>query len=155
VGEELAQPRVGDDIAGDRVDISADLAGPSRLEPRELRLQADVVGARELVRQLARRERPRAVRVVAVDLRGGVDDDGLARLDRDVARARVRQRAVRPAGDDRRESALLGAELAHRPLDHQASSVSVRPTKRSSASRAKASFVIAAAGGSRRARPAP
>ena len=94
-----------------------DLAGPGRLEPRELRLQADVVGARELVRQLARRERPRAVRVVAVDLRGGVDHDRLARLDRDVARARVRQRAVRPAGDDRRERHVLGAEVAHRPLD--------------------------------------
>ena len=47
-------------------------------------------------RQLAGRERPRAVRDVAADVGAGVDDDQLARLDRRVAGTPVRPAPVGP-----------------------------------------------------------
>src|SRR5262245_5916609 len=85
VAEELAVAGVVDHLPRDRVDVAPRPSGPCRLEPGELAREADVVGAHELVRERPGRERPRAVRVVAAELRGGVDDDRLALLDRDVA----------------------------------------------------------------------
>ena len=63
------------------------------------------------------RVRPRAVRGVAVELRAPVDRDEHAVGDLDVARNRVRQRAVRARGDDRRERRALGAHAAHLRLE--------------------------------------
>ena len=109
--------------------------GPHRLEPRELRRAGRPRTPRELVRQLARRERARAVRAVAVDAAAGVD--GHERLPGPISASRVSAcglRAVLAGGDDHVERELRRAELVEERRIRQASSRSVRPTKRSSAS---------------------
>src|SRR5437588_3256516 len=90
VPEAPAEARVLDHVPGDAVDLGAVSARDARGKPGELRAEADLVGARELLGQLARRERPRAVRVVAVDRAAGVDDDGRPLLDQPLARLAVR-----------------------------------------------------------------
>ena len=61
VAELLAPAGRRDHVARGRVGVAAADARAVRVEARELRLEADVVGARELVRELAGRERARAV----------------------------------------------------------------------------------------------
>ena len=85
--------------------------GPRRREARQLALERRGVGGLELVRQRAGGEGARAVGVVAVDHRAGVDHDRLAGLDRAVGRPRVRLGGVRARGDDRLEGRRVGAVL--------------------------------------------
>ena len=117
VAEEVAEALGGDQVARDRVDLAAARARAYRLERRQLRAQADVVRARQLVRQVAGRERARAVRAVVAELGRRVDDDRLASLDHPVARAGVRLRAARACPDDHRECGLVRPELAHQRLE--------------------------------------
>ena len=97
----------------------------------QLGREADLVRAGELVGQRAGRERPRAVGVVAVERRGGVDDDAHVRLDHTVAGARVRRARRSPR---RRRSA--GTPSRPRPSSrivdsiHQASSLLRPPDER-------------------------
>ena len=68
VPELLAPAGLLDHAARRPVGVGAAHARSDRLEPRELRRQADLVRTRQLVRQLARGVRARAVRRVAADL---------------------------------------------------------------------------------------
>ncbi len=106
-----------DHAGGELVHLAPLGARMDRVEALLLRVLRDLVGAREVVRQVAGRERARAVGAVAVDHRARVDDDQLVRLDAPVARMVVRDGAVRAAADDRVEGGGVGAGLAHRPLD--------------------------------------
>src|SRR5207253_1627771 len=117
VAELLAQAGRGDHVARRRIRLLRLDAGPRRLETLELRLEADVVGALELVRKLAGGERARAVRAVPVEHCSRIDHDRRPPLDHTVAAVGVRPSAVRPGGDDGVESLLLGSELVE-VLEH-------------------------------------
>ena len=145
VAEEVSEALGRDQVARDRVHLAAARARPYRLERRQLCAQADVVRARQLVRQIARREGARAVRAVVAELRRRVDDDRLTPLDHPVARAGVRLRAARARPTITGKAASSAPSSCISDSNHQASSFSVRPTKDCSASRSKHSLVIAAA----------
>jgi hypothetical protein len=117
VAEVLGVPGAVDDRAGDRVDLLAQRPGPDGGERLGLRAQDEVEDLAVLRVELAGGERPRAVRRVAVELRAPVDRDERPRRDLDVARHGVRQRAVRPGGDDRRERRPLRPAAAHGELE--------------------------------------
>src|SRR5262249_21711138 len=109
----VAVPGLVDRVAGDGVDVAPRRPRTHRRERRELRGLNEVVHLAHLVVDLARRERARAVRAVAVDDRAHVEDDELAGANLAPRRLVVRERGVRPRGNDRRERRALGAELAH------------------------------------------
>ena len=90
---------------------------PDRLDRRELAGEAELVRPRELLVERPGREGAGAVRGVAADDGARVDDDRVAGLDLAVARAVVRQRRVRAAGDDRLEREPLAAVLAEELLE--------------------------------------
>ena len=97
---------------------SSDGAGARahRGERALLRRAAERVGAAEVVRERARGERPGAVGAVPADLGAGVDDHRLPRPDPPLAGMVVRQRRVRPGGDDDGEGERLRALVAERLL---------------------------------------
>ena len=117
VAEVLAVARGLDHRARHCVDLATAGAGVDRIDARQLGLQHELVDLAGLVARLAGRDRARAVRAVAVELGAPVDHDHLPRPDLDVAWLGVRQRPVRPGGDDRVERRPLSALLAHRPLE--------------------------------------
>ena len=98
-------------VIGSRAIASASMPVIPALIPAtacQLRVETDVVCPAELVGQRpAGRERPRAVAVVAVDLRAPVDRHERALLDDRLGRVRMRQRTVRARRDDRRERQLV------------------------------------------------
>jgi hypothetical protein len=91
--------------------------GPDGGERLLLRAEHEVEDRTVARLELPRRERPRAVRRVAVEDGAPVDREQHALPDRDVARRRVRQRAVLRGGDDRRERRTRRPAAAHRELD--------------------------------------
>src|SRR5262249_5798552 len=114
VPELVAVARVDDDRAGDRVRLVAGHAGPDALARRDLRLEADVVRATELLREvLARRDGTRAVGAVAVDARAEIGDDQRVLADDRLARLGVRPRAVRSRCDRGLERQLVHAMCVH------------------------------------------
>jgi hypothetical protein len=117
VPEVLGVSRVVDDRAGDRVDVAALGPGPDGGERRLLRAQHEVVDLPVARVELARGDRPGAVRGVAVEVGAPVDDDERPGRDRLPAGLGVRERAVRAGGDDGRERHPLGAAPAHRDLE--------------------------------------
>ena len=104
VPELLTPAGRSDHVARGRVDFTAARSGRERLESRQLRLEAHLVGARKLVRKLAGGEGARAVGGVAIDAAAGVDGDERAGGDLDVPNVRVRARPVLGRGDDRVEA---------------------------------------------------
>jgi len=117
VAEVVAVPGLGDAVARDgvhRTALGARVDGGERLL---LRRQHELVDLAGLVRELAGRERARAVRAVAVHDGAHVDDHERVRVDPHRPRVRVGQRAVRAAGDDRLERRVRGAALAHLALE--------------------------------------
>ena len=96
---------------------AAAAAGAHGRERGLLRRAAEIVGAVQVVRQPARRERPRAVGAVAVDEGAGVDDHGLARADDAGAGVMVRERGVRARGDDGVERGAVRSCVVERLLD--------------------------------------
>jgi len=118
VAEVLPLPRVLDQLARHRIDLTTALAGPDRLEARELRAQDELVDlAGTGLDRLAGGIGPRAVRAVAVELCAPVDRHEHIGGDLDVARLGVRQGAVGPRGDDRGKARLLGAQPSHPRLE--------------------------------------
>src|SRR5439155_7650948 len=101
------------------VGLDARHAGPEFLDGPLLGLETDVVGAPELLRERAGRDRARAVGAVPVESRAPVDDDELVALDQALARIAVRLRPVRPRSDGGVEAQVVDAvrvqQLAQAP----------------------------------------
>src|SRR6478735_1336274 len=118
VPEELAEVGGGDRLARERVRLDA---GESRLDARDralLRVEAYAVGLSQAVRQAAaRRERPRAVAVVAVDAHTPVDRDQRPLLDQRVGWMRVGHRAARAGRDDAVEGEPVASVGMHEVLE--------------------------------------
>ena len=85
VAERLAEPRLLDHVARGPVGVLALDTGADGRETRRLRPLDDLVGPPELVWQLASSERARAVRAVAADSAGRVDENCLASPDQPLA----------------------------------------------------------------------
>ena len=122
-----------------RVRIPPVHARRHRGESGELRLEAERVQLLQRPRDLAHRERARAVRAVAVDDATRVDRDEDARLDRSVARHRMRRRGRRAAATTASNESPSAPASRKLRSTHHASSFSLRPLKRSLASAAKIS----------------
>ena len=124
------------------------LSAPARTAARPVSCARcdDVVGPREIVRQLARQERARAVGAVAADAAARVDDD------RSPPRPILRSPGTACGDPPVGPAATIGGKESSSPpascrsdsIRH-ASSRSARPTNGSSAKRANASFAAAAA----------
>ena len=111
VAEALAVPGGLDDLAGDLVERLAPDPRPDRVQRGLLGLADDLVDLARRLARVADGEGAGAVGAVAVELRPHVEDDQLAAADLVLARLGVRQGAVGPGGDDRRERGVA-AELA-------------------------------------------
>src|SRR5262249_9716090 len=97
VAEGLAQAGRLDPVARHGVELAAGHARPDRRDGGSLGIQADLVRALELRRDVPGGEGPRAVRGIAIDERPHVDDDQRALGDRLGARDGVGTGAVRAA----------------------------------------------------------
>ncbi len=117
VTEGLAEAGRLDRSAGRRVRVAARDARTDGSEPRELGLETERVQVGQPLRDLADRERPGAVRAVAVEHAARVHDDEHALRDRAVAGDRVWRGARLPRRDDRGEGHVVRTALAKRPLD--------------------------------------
>ena len=126
------KPAAVDHVARGRVDLRAGRRPrATAVEPGELRLEADVVGVAQLVRQRPGRERARAVGAVAVELGARVDDDA-SRRPRPSGRS-GRACGCAPFGPAATIVSNAGASAPSSwksSSSRQASSRSVRPTKR-------------------------
>ena len=91
--------------------------GPYASSPASSASRQTSYARAELVRQVAGRERARAVGRVAVDPAARVDRDERVRRDLDVADVRMRAGAVLGGGDDRVERELRGAVLVEELAD--------------------------------------
>ena len=84
VAERLAEPGCVDQRARGRVGVNATHSRSDGLQARELCFQTERVDLRQPLGDLAHRERPRAVRAVAVDDATRVDHDEHTLLDRAI-----------------------------------------------------------------------
>src|SRR6476659_151519 len=111
VAEALAEPGGGDRLAGNPVKRFAVDSGGNRIERRRLSAADGLVDLTGALSWLANGKSSRAIGAIAVELRPHVEDDQLPLADLALARLGVRQRPVRPGGDDRREGGVA-PELA-------------------------------------------
>ena len=139
VPEVLAEARRRDHVARDPVGLDARHAGPDPRDGRELRLEADVVGAPQLRRERAGGERARAVGAVAVEPCAPVARRRASSSRR--AGRRDRRAAWRAFGPERIAVSKLSSSTPCACISvrsRQATSRSVRPTQVSAVSAWKA-----------------
>ena len=117
VPKRVPEARRLDLVARRRVDARPGRPGPDGLEPRELRVEADLVGPLQLIRERPGCEGPRAVRAVAVDHAARVDDHRLAALDPPAPGLGVRLGRVRPRRDEDRERDAVRVRLVQEGLE--------------------------------------
>ena len=117
VAEELGVARLGDVLAGDRVDLGGHFARRERGRGQQLGFQHHLEDLRNLCGPLAHAERPRHVRVVTLIHRAPVDQQRLARSDLAILRPVVRQTADRASRHDALEPRLAGAAPFHLGFD--------------------------------------